>query len=375
MAFTGLAQYDRYDGIYEDVSDTITMLSPSVVPLLDLLGIPATAATQTYHEWLEDNMMPHSVIASTAISSSTSPTFSIGIEAGAWLQWGDVLMSSTTNEYMIIVSTSTNTITVARASQGSTASSLAVGATLNVVGMAALEGADIEQSTPRNATRTGNYVQIFKRDFSVSETMRAVNAIGYADAFEYEKLKKTKEIMIDLESAMILGKYSTTVGTIGSSTVPRVMNGLMSLITTNVYTVGSSDTLTTSHLDCAINACWSAGADDIDVIVCDANYKRVIDGWQESRIRVVNSDTKYQKQIWEYESTFMSNPIRIILNRWMPPSNLFLIASNRVKPVPLRNRSFHFQEKAKTGDYKAGAIIGEYTSEIRGSSQMARIYG
>ncbi|MCK9596491.1 DUF5309 domain-containing protein [Candidatus Pacearchaeota archaeon] len=377
MSFTGLAQYDRYDGVYEDVSDTITMLSPSVVPLLDLLGIPAAAATQTYHEWLEDKYMPHSVINSTAITSDASTTYSFSIrgsEAG-FLQWGDVLMSSVTNEYMIIVSTSTNTLTVKRASQGTTASSLGAGNTLYVVGMAALEGSDIEQATQRNPSRTGNYVQIFKRDFSVSETMRAVNAIGYADAFEYEKLKKTKEAMIDLESAMILGKYSTAVGTIGSSTVPRVMNGLISLISTNIYTVGSGATLTTSLLDSAINACWSAGADDIDVLVCDAAYKRIIDGWQETHIRVVNSETKYEKQVWEYASTFMSNPIRIVLNRWMPASNLFLIASNRVKPVPLRNRSFHFQEKAKTGDYKAGSIIGEYTAEVRGASTMARIYG
>ena len=50
MAFTGRATYSNFNTIAEDVSDTISIISPHETPLLDFLGDADLPATSTLHE-------------------------------------------------------------------------------------------------------------------------------------------------------------------------------------------------------------------------------------------------------------------------------------------------------------------------------------
>ena len=65
MAFTGKATYSAGSALpelAEDVSDIISIVSPYETPLLDHLGDAARSAGSTYHEWLEDELQPLSLI-------------------------------------------------------------------------------------------------------------------------------------------------------------------------------------------------------------------------------------------------------------------------------------------------------------------------
>ena len=71
MAFSGKATYDNTELIAEDVADVVSMISPFETFLLDYLGDAASPATNTLHEWVEDQLSPSTMVASTAINSSS----------------------------------------------------------------------------------------------------------------------------------------------------------------------------------------------------------------------------------------------------------------------------------------------------------------
>lgn len=373
MAFTGRAVYDSgiWDGIAEDVSEMISLLSPSETPLLDMLGDPQYPAASVLHEWLEEEMTPNTITCSTAASTSgTAIAVHVrGTGVGAFLTVGAVLKDNTTGEYMQVASTSQNTITVTRAFGGTTAGAHAADTVLTVIANASLEGADVSDDVSRPRTRHSNYCQIFKTDVIVSGTEQAVSHIGVANEFEHQKQLRMREALRDLEKAVILGKSSGN--TIGSSTAYRTFKGLWDSIATNAT---SSGTLTSDVLEDAIQSAWANGADDLDLIVVDASWKRTIDSWNTSRVQVTNNDGTFRNRVTLYEGTFGAIPV--MLNRWMPTKTLMVISTNRVKVLPLRGRSFRFEEVSKTGDSMKGMVLGEYTLEARNADLgMAKIYG
>jgi len=96
MAFSGTATYDIYaTEIGEDVSDLVSMISPTVTPFLDAIGDSSMPFSSPYYTWEEKNLLPDSFVMSSAISSTAAA--SGGIEVGAnanLLRVGDILMAT-----------------------------------------------------------------------------------------------------------------------------------------------------------------------------------------------------------------------------------------------------------------------------------------
>jgi hypothetical protein len=374
MAFTGRALYDTgvWTGVAEDVSDIITSISPVATPLLAALGASNMPSKSILHEWLEEELTPNTIVSSGTMVNSTSetsiPVHSNGAAVASYLQVGAVVRNNTTGEYMQITAAAGNTITVSRAFGATTIATVMGGHTFTVIAPAALEGADVDNDISRPRSRLTNYCQIFKADVVVSGSVQAVSNIGVEDEFEHQKTNRLKEMLRDLEKAVILGKSSGN--TIGTASAYRTMQGLWQSITTNATSIG---TLTQSYLDDVIQNAWGYGAEDLDLIVADASWKRVIDSWNSSRTQVSNQDETYHNRVTYYESTFGSMPV--VLSRWMPTKSLMVVSTNRVKVVPLQGRSFQFMEIGKTGDSRKGFAVGEYTLEVRNEQGLAKAYG
>lgn len=372
MPFSGRATYSNFSAIAEDVSDIVSMISPRETPLLDILGDAPFPARSVLHEWLEDDLSPNTIVASSAVASDTVDT-NIGIAASKArrLQVGMILRgpSGSGNEYMVISAISGNTITVTRAFGGTTANSFPAGSSIDVIADAALEGDDVTTDTSGVRTRKQNFVQMFKKDVIVSGTEEAVTQLGGVnDEFTYQQQQRIREALRDLEKAVILGILSGN--TIGSTTARRTMKGLRSFISTNAASVGP--TLTESWLGNSIKSAWDQGGTDCDVILAGVNYKRIIDQFNASRKLIANVDTTFSNLVSEYESTF--GVFRVVLSRWMPSSECLILSSQRVKVLPLQGRSFQFKEVSSQGDSRKGMVLGEYTVETRNEEGMARVF-
>lgn len=365
MSFNGLATYDAFSAIGEDVSDLVAFLAPYETPLLDAVGTTDYSASNVKHEWLEDTLNPTTDVVSTAVASNAGPT---GLNAAhsTYFRLGDIVQLE--SEVLMVNSVfAANTIGVTRGYGGTTPVAHTAGTTLKVIGNAALEGEDTDEDRSTLPGRKANYCQIFKAGIKVSGTAQAVGWLGSANKLADAKLARLRELLRDLEKSILLGR--TDVATIGSDSARRSMAGIVCSLATNVLSCG---TLTESWLGNLLQACYDQGSRDIDLLIAPPKQKRLISGWNTSRVHVTNEETTFRNAVEVYESDFGVQ--RVIMSRWLPDDMLLALDSSRIKVVPLAGRSFAYEELAKTGDSIRGQVVGEYTTELRNENAHGMLH-
>ena len=366
MPFNGLATYDNFEGIGEDVSDLVAFLAPFETPLLDVVGVGDHPATNVKHEWLEDTLNPTTDVVSTAVASATGQT-GVNVAHSTYFRIGDVVQMD--KEAMLVNSVfDASTIGVTRGYGATAASAHTIGSTVTIIGNAALEGEDTDEDRTTLQVRKQNWCQIMKVGVKISGTAQAVGWITTGDKIADAKVMRLRELLRDLEKTVLLGR--TDVATIGSDTARRSMAGIVCSLATNVM---STATLTESALGNLLQLCYNQGGRDVDLIVAPPKQKRIISGWNSSRVHVTDDANAYRNVVEVYESDFGSQ--RVIMNRWLPDDTLLALDSSRIKVVPLKGRSFQYEELAKGGDYQRGQIVGEYTLELRNENAHGMMVG
>jgi len=370
MAFTGKATYSAgttLPELAEDVSDLIGIISPYETPLLDALGDPMKEATSTHHEWLEDELLPNKDAINDSTWTDPSSDTEFDVDNGSRFRVGDQIQVEGSEELMLVTAINTNTLTVVRGYAGTTAENLADNQVINILGNAALEGADKPGVRFTNRTRCSNYTQIFTAAVEVSGTDLAASQLGLADELDYQKQERLRELVRDLENTVINGGQPTSDPQ-GSGSVRRSMRGIVQCLSTNLFHTGDSGFPSGTDLDEAkinyvLRKIWENSSGNVDLIVVGGFQKRKINAFcADSRTYAAN-DTTFTNMVSIYESDF--GVCRIITTRWLPQDAVLLLDSSRISVLPLAGRSFHFKPLASSGDYECGELIGEYTLELR----------
>jgi hypothetical protein len=382
MSFTGKATYSAgatLPEIAEDVSDLVAINSPFETPLLDALGDPARSAHSTVHEWLEDALLPNTDAIDEDDFTDPEVDTTFGVANVSRFRVGDQVRTPD-GEVMLVTSldAGNGTITVQRGYGGTSIAALEDDAVLQIIGNAALEGADA--AAPRFTTRSRmtNYTQIFAATVEVSGSELAVNQIGVGDELEYSKQQRLRELMRDLENCVINGR-SPAVTPQGSASVRRTMRGIIASLESNLFFPGTagfpSDTdLTEAQLNLALREIWKSSAGRVDLIVVGGRQKRAINAFVASDRRFYSpGDDRFREQLGVYESDF--GVCRVVLSRWVPGDCVLLLDSSRIDVMPLAGRSFHYKPLARTGDRESGQIVGEYTLELRNENAHGLIRG
>jgi hypothetical protein len=370
MAFTGKATYSAgttLPELAEDVSDLIGIISPYETPLLDALGDPMREATSTHHEWLEDALLPNkdSINDSTYTDPSTDTDFVV--DNGDRFRVGDQIQIESSEELMLVTGINSNTLTVVRGYAGTTAEDLADNQVINILGNAALEGADKPNARFTNRSRCGNFTQIFTATVEVSGTDMAASQLGLADEMDYQKQERLRELLRDLENTVVNGGEPAS-NPEGSGSVRRSMKGIIQHLSTNVFHTGDSGFPTGTGLDedkinYVLRQIWANSNGNVDLIVVGGFQKRKINAFSADSRTYGANDTTFTDMISIYESDF--GVCRIITTRWMPQDAALLLDSSRINVLPLAGRSFHYKPLASSGDYECGELIGEYTVELK----------
>lgn len=370
MAFTGKATYSAGTALpelAEDVSDLIGIISPYETPLLDALGDPMREATSTRHEWLEDSLLPNkdSVNDSTFTNPATDTDFVV--DNGGRFRVGDQIQIEGSEELMLVTAVNNNTLTVVRGYAGTTPENLTDNKVINILGNAALEGADKPNARFTNRTRCSNYTQIFTAAVEVSGTDLAAGHLGLADEMDYQKQERLREMIRDLENTVLSGGLPAS-NPEGSGSARRTMKGIVQHLSTNVFHTGDSGFPSGADLDEAklnyvLRKIWENSNGNIDLIVVGGFQKRKINGFSSGNRTFGAGDTTFTDMVSVYESDF--GVCRIVTTRWMPQDAAMLLDSSRISVLPLAGRSLHFKPLASSGDYECGQLIGEYTLELR----------
>jgi len=370
MAFTGKATYSAgttLPELAEDVSDLIGIISPYETPLLDALGNPLREATSTHHEWLEDELLPNKDAINDNTWSDPDTDTQFNVDNGSRLRVGDQIQVESSEELMLVTGVNGDALTVVRGYAGTTAEDLADNQIINILGNAALEGADKPNARFTNRSRSGNYTQIFTAAVEVSGTDMAASQLGLADELDYQKQERLRELIRDLENTAINGGQPTSDPQ-GSGSVRRSMNGIAQHLSTNVFHTGDSgfptgDGLDEAKINYVLRKIWEASSGNVDLIVVGGFQKRKINAFSSESRTFGANDTTFTDMVSIYESDF--GICRIITTRWMPQDAALLLDSSRINVLPLAGRSFHFKPLASSGDYECGELIGEYTLELK----------
>jgi hypothetical protein len=382
MAFTGKATYSAgaaLPEIAEDVSDIVGIVSPYETPLLDQLGNAPRPASSTYHEWLEDQLLPNADAISQATISHPTTDTTLGVANASYFRVGDQVRPVGSTELWLVTATDTagGTITVVRGYGGTTAAAVTNGQALSILGNAALEGDDAPDVRFTNRVRNGNWAQIFTAGVRVSGSDVALRKLAISDELDYQKQERLRELLRDLENTVINGASPGSTPQ-GSGTVRRTMRGIIPSLLTNVFkpNVGGFPTdveLTETQLNLALRLIWEQTSSRIDTIVVNGYQKRRINGFITSLRRFDGADVAYRDLVSVYESDF--GVCRVVLCRSVPANTVLLLDSSRVDVLPLAGRSFHYKPLASTGDFESGEVIGEYTLELRNENAHGIITG
>ena len=380
MAFTGKATYSAgttLPELFEDVADLVGIVSPYETPLLDAIGDPLRAATSTYHQWLEDELLPNKDAVNDDTFTDPDVDTSFVVDHGSRFQVGDQIQIEGSGERMLVTGIDTNTLTVVRGYGGTTAEDLADDQVINILGNAALEGADKPDARFTNRTRKGNYTQIFTAAVEVSGSDLAARQLGLADELDYQKQERLRELLRDLENTVINGTVAAA-NPEGSATVRRTLKGVFAHLSTHAFATGDSGfpsgtDLDETKLNYALRNIWENSNGRVDTIVVNGFQKRKINAFMSSNRAFDATDQVYSDLVSVYESDF--GLCRIVVSRWMPQDAVLLLDSSRIGVLPLAGRSFHFKPLAAGGDYECGQIIGEYTLEMRNEAAHGCIRG
>lgn len=380
MSFTGKATYTAGPDLPElaqDVSDLVGIISPYETPLLDALGDPLRSATGTHHEWLEDALLPNKDAVDDSVIADPTGDTQFDAANGDRFRVGDQIQIEGKKELMLVTDIAGNTLTVVRGYAGTTPQALADGQVINILGNAALEGADRPEARFTSRARCGNWTQIFTHSVEVSGSDLAASPIGLADEMDYQKQQRLRELLRDLENTVINGGLPGSAPQ-GGSAVRRTLRGIIRHLTTHVFTVGDSgfpagSALDESKINYALRTIWENSSAGVDLIVVNGFQKRKINAFLSASRSFGSAETTYRDRVSMYESDF--GLCRIVTTRWMPQDAVLLLDSSRIGVLPLAGRSFHFKPLSSRGDYECGQLIGEYTLELKNEAAHGIIRG
>jgi hypothetical protein len=355
----------------------VGIVSPFETPLLDALGDPLRAATSTRHEWLEDALLPNTTTINQSGLDDTAKNTTTVTMTDAIFRAGDIIQVQNSSEVILVTATSGNDVTITRGYGATTKQALAHGATIIILGNAALEGDVAGAARFTNRVRKSNFTQIFSASISVSGTEAAVRHTAVRDELDYQKQLRLRELLRDLENTVINGVAPSATQE-GSTTVRRSMRGILRSLSTNALTPGSGGLPAETqfgedHLNITLRRVWEISGARPDLILVGGYQKRRINQLVSTVQRYAPESEVYKKLVSTFESDY--GTCRVLLSRFVPQDAVLLLDSSRIGVLPLSGRSFHYKPLASTGDFDTGEVIGEYTMELRNESAHAVIRG
>lgn len=230
---------------------------------------------------------------------------------------------------------------------------------------AQLEGDDTSFSAITSPTRPSNNTQILKKAFIVSGTQNAIKSYGIEDTFGYNAIKKTTELMRDLEAGLMSNQAPVT-GAAGTARQFRPVEGFYA---TNVdagaggangsaaaaRTDGTLRPITLAMITTQAQNIFTQGG-KASVLMVNPLLVNTIGAFTG----VAQRQTK-ANEVQAYADVIVTafGNLKVVPNRFTRARSAHLLDAKTHKIVWLRKPKR--EELAKTGDARKMQIIGEVT--------------
>ena len=356
-----------------DMSDTLAMISPFDVPLLQLIGKDSlkTPCVATKHEWLEDELRPlDTAIATvgefTGTGAITTSTVTAG--HGVYLRAGDVILIE--SELLLINSISTDTLNIlagGRGYGGSTAAAHVTLTAIKIVGNVNVQ--DAAQGASRTTTKSGlfNNTQIYEDTVVVTSTAQAIKKYVEQNEMSAQLERAMRVAWIQWERTLLHGRKVAP-----SAGVASAMDGILVRLSTNAYAKAGA-ALSEDHVLQLLFDAWSYGG-QITHLFVNQFQKRQMNKFLDSIRMTARTDRIAGAVVDTYQ--WDGGLVDIVLDRNMPADTVLGIEKDRIGFGPLRDHALSAAPVETSTRLKdAVQIIGQYTSETRNEKAHGKITG
>lgn len=263
------------------------------------------------------------------------------------------------------------------------------------------EGQAFTQDNISAATRVTNVTQIMGKHFIVSETQQVLNPYGYTEAFLYEAMKASREVMRNFEVSFFRssGGSATGSGTAVTGMDGRVMKSLDDFIVSekhhvNSTTLGGSDStsgasatgLQESAFNTALELIYDNGGNPNWVFTAGPGKRAIssfagaiTSGTTALTIFTNASEHAIDRAVNSYRSDF--GMLNVALDRFVPKGGtgtnlngaVYILELPRTQIAILR--PIRFEQLAKDGDRVRGMTLGELSLKVMNQAAHGRLLG
>jgi hypothetical protein len=362
MATGTRTTYTDTANIKRSIGEIINNIDWTEAPLLRKFGVNNQNRfrlvnwPQTKYEWLEDTMSARTTTLAEAVDAAET---GIDVTDGSIFKTGDIVKVD--NELMYVSSVSSNTLTVVKGFGGTTDDAHLNGATVELVTIARLEGADFTTGHTTTVTNPYNYTQIFAEAVKVTGSEQVNTKYGINDTMAYHLSKlmggsngvgekfRAGKLPILLQKSFYHGQRAQ-----GSATTARAMGGFEFFVTSNVTDL-NGERLQRHHIEDLFQDCYEAGGDP-DTIICGAWLRRKLTSFYEGLITTSRSETRGGSRIDTVMTDF--GELEIMYDRWCDADKLYIVDSTKLGWVEYR--PFAVYDRPSSGDYEVKEVLGEY---------------
>jgi hypothetical protein len=349
------------------------------------------SASNIEFNWIEDDLNAvtfegcASVSGSIAVSGFTG-TASIQaiIREGALVAIRDSTESGVNTYIGKVTSVVANTNLIMTTYGSTTFTTVSTTCTWYVIGQPYEDILDASDDISRLRTKRRNFMQIFERAVSITQSRKGMDMEGITNELQYQIKQRTLEIKRELNMAVLNGIAYKSGSTVSSGDrEARTMQGLVRFcldsgidnavdtFDTACVTDNNGAALTVGILNALLYKMWDEGGLDESsdpIIVVGAKQQRVISAWEQELRRVEQGE----RTVGYYRDIFMSDmgvELPVVLDRWMQLDKVLVIDRSRVALRALSGDAWHMEKMAKTGRVEKWQISGQYGLEVRNAGQ------
>lgn len=362
-----------------DVVNELSRLDPDIAPLTQILQLSRSASAQDpKFEWGEKDLEARW----DAVNGTTGTGTSIVVDNSEYFSVYDVVQVVRTGELIRVtaVTTSTDTLTVARGVGSTSTAAVADNDDLLIVGNAYPEGS--LSGTPKSHTETMpyNYTEITRTPAGVTGT--EMNSTSYfGDARSRLRMEKGQMHKIDLERTAHFGQRN--IDTTSTDNPVRYTGGLYYFFGTaaNVTDVSSTGTLTMPTLETFLQSVFQhTGSSESRLLLAAPAVISIFDLLGASRIQTTSGEETFGMKVKTWLTSH--GTLNIVKDRLLengPTSGqgyggeAWALDIKRLRLRYLSNRNTKFLEDIHANDYDG--VKDEYLTEAGWEMKNPLLHG
>ena len=233
-----------------------------------------------------------------------------------------------------------------------------------------IEGDTASTTAVTPTIREGNYTQILRKVFQVTDTQNAIRSAGPNRESGYQLQMHLKELARDIEYALVINSASAT----GASGTARKMLGMVGWIATNneTGTASTNEALIEDMLNDNLQTIWAAGGFPSNIL-CGAFQKRAISNFSTNTRNVAASAKELTSAVDIYESDFGRLAVRLHhqINTTIPGT--LLVLGDMSHWVKAWLRPVKQEQLARVSSSERFMIEAELTLESRAENGHGKI--